>query len=196
MSTALLPFRQIGDLIKKILVIALYHPDKDTWKECRKVGSLNCTFLKPQGPRFTVLVRQEFKKSSEDINTCSNHFLRSCSRPFHMATIFKSHWLKTFILGPLRVPWTRVQTHHPGARGMNSTVFDQHGRRVTRVHRTTTTLQALLFSNSVWDLQRPSVLMNLGCETGATVYRSYPRRLESLTTCGWNYKGSTSSSVI
>ena len=34
------------------------------------------------------------------------------------------------------------------------------------------------------------------CETGPPAYRPYPRRLESLTICRWNYKGSTFSSVI
>ena len=34
------------------------------------------------------------------------------------------------------------------------------------------------------------------CETGPTVYRPYPRRLESQTVCRCYYKGSTFSSVI
>ena len=33
--------------------------------------------------------------------------------------------------------------------------------------------------------------MSKGCETGPPVYRPYPRRLESLTICRCNYKGST-----
>ena len=41
-------------------------------------------------------------------------------------------------------------------------------------------LCALLFSNSVWDLKRPTELMSQGCETGPPAYGPYPRRLERL----------------
>ena len=34
------------------------------------------------------------------------------------------------------------------------------------------------------------------CETGPTVFRPYPRRLESLTICTCHYKGSTFFSVM
>ena len=53
-------------------------------------------------------------------------------------------------------------------------------------------LHALLFANGVWVLLRPTGLWTLkGCETGRTVYRPYPRRLESLAICRCHYKGST-----
>ena len=40
------------------------------------------------------------------------------------------------------------------------------------------------------------LISNKGYETGPPIYSPYPRRLESLTICGCNYKGSTFSSVI
>ena len=53
-------------------------------------------------------------------------------------------------------------------------------------------LRALLFLNSAWVLLRSSELWTTkSCETRPTVYRPYPRRLESLTICRCNYKGST-----
>ena len=42
----------------------------------------------------------------------------------------------------------------------------------------------------------PQIIRNKCCETGPTVYRPYPRRLESLTIYRCYYKGSTFSSVI
>ena len=58
-------------------------------------------------------------------------------------------------------------------------------------------LYALHFATSVWVLLRSTGLWTLkGCETGPQAYRPYPRRLESLTICRCNYKGSTFSSVI
>ena len=59
-------------------------------------------------------------------------------------------------------------------------------------------LHALLFTIGVWVLLRPllTILTLKMQETRPTVYSPYTRRLESLTTCWCNYKGSTFSSVV
>ena len=54
-------------------------------------------------------------------------------------------------------------------------------------------LRPLLFSNSGVG---SFTFYKKCCETGPTVFRSYPRRLECLTVCRCHYKGSTFSSVI
>ena len=54
-----------------------------------------------------------------------------------------------------------------------------------------------LFDMCVDSLTFPADYVKLKMqETGPTVYSPYPRRLEPLTICRYNYKGSTFSSVI
>ena len=61
---------------------------------------------------------------------------------------------------------------------------DSHSTRIT-----------LLFLNSAWVLLRPTELSTIVVRRDLWFYHPCPRRLESLTICRWNYKGSTFSSV-
>ena len=57
-------------------------------------------------------------------------------------------------------------------------------------------LRALLFFDKcVGSITSHRILEWRNCETGPPAYSPYPRRLESLTICWCNYKGSTFSSV-
>ena len=63
-------------------------------------------------------------------------------------------------------------------------------------HKRQTTTPRTRYEQCVGSLRSHRIYMCKGCETGPTVCRPYPRRLESLTVCGCLYKGSTFSSVI
>ena len=58
-------------------------------------------------------------------------------------------------------------------------------------------IHAPRFVTSVWVLLRPRGMWTLkDCEMGSTVYRPYPRRLESLIRCRCHYKGCAFSSEL
>ena len=66
-----------------------------------------------------------------------------------------------------------------------------------KVGHTTGVYVPYSFRTVVWVLLRPTRTDQWKCcETGPTVFRPYPRRLESLTICRCHYKGSTFFSVI
>ena len=66
-----------------------------------------------------------------------------------------------------------------------------------KVDHTTGIYDPYSFRIVMWVLLRPTRTNQWKCcETGPTVFRPYPRRLESLTICRCHYKGSTFSSFI
>ena len=77
---------------------------------------------------------------------------------------------------------------------INSYIFHPAHERWTT---TPGTMCFTLFDKYVGSLTSPANHVALKMqETGPTVYSPYPRRLECLTICRYNYKGSTFSSVI
>ena len=75
----------------------------------------------------------------------------------------------------------------------------QHHAKDLYISRLTTTpgsTTPTLYEQCVGSLTSHSINIGKDCETGPTVFRPYPRRLESLTICRCHYKGSTFFSVI
>ena len=68
--------------------------------------------------------------------------------------------------------------------------------RISRLTTTPGSTTPTLYEQCVGSLTSHSINIGKDCETGPTVFRPYPRRLESLTICRCHYKGSTFSSVI
>ena len=94
--------------------------------------------------------------------------------------------------------------HKPAQRKCARTPLRSHARchpypisQPVKVGHTTGVYDPHSFRIVMWVLLRPT-RTNQGkcCETGPTVFRPYPRRLESLTICRCRYKGSTFFSVI
>ena len=68
--------------------------------------------------------------------------------------------------------------------------------RISRLTTTPGSTTPSLYEECVGSLTSHSINIGKDCETGPTVFRPYPRRLESLTICRCHYKGSTFFSVI
>ena len=68
--------------------------------------------------------------------------------------------------------------------------------RISRLTTTPGSTTPTLYEQCVGSLTSHSINIGKDCETGPTVLRPYPRRLESLTICRCHYKGSTFFSVI
>ena len=99
-------------------------------------------------------------------------------------------WL--FLLGWPHTPQAFLETSLPRSPLLLERTHSQ------RTAATPGTSSPTLLEYCVGSLTSHRELMNVEdiCETGPTVYSPYPRRLESLTICRCNYKGSTFSSAI
>ena len=96
-----------------------------------------------------------------------------------------------------RYQWTYFDLTHPTHKCINVTgeIRERDTEHHTGDHIYSCT-SPTLFEQCVDSLASHRLLGTSQCETGPTVYRPCPRRLESLTVCRCHYKGSTFSSVI
>ena len=100
--------------------------------------------------------------------------------------------------------FTNFSGHRPAQREWARMGLRSHVRchpypipQPVKVGHTTRVYNPYSFRIVMWVLLCPTRTNQWKCcETGPTVLRPYPRRLESLTICRSHYKGSTFSSVI
>ena len=100
--------------------------------------------------------------------------------------------------------FTSFSGHRPAQRECTRTGLRSHERchpfpilQPVKVEHTTGVYDPYSFGIVVWFLLRPTRTNQWkSYETGPTVFRPYPRRLESQTICRCHYKGSTFFSVI
>ena len=121
--------------------------------------------------------------------------------------IWSCHYIINFTIiavSHLHYLFTSFSGHNPAQRECARTGLRSYARchpypipQPVKVSHTTGVYDPFSFRIVMWVLLRLTRTNQWKCcETGPTVFRPYPRRLESLTICRCHYKGSTFLSVI